>query len=58
MGRSPNESIQVVISDAEVDIDPVKDILGQILEDILCHLDVDVAFGLVSIRPVTDLNTR
>ena len=56
MRRAPDESIQVVVSDTKVDIYPVEDVLGQILEDILRHLDVDVSFSLIAICSVTDLN--
>ena len=56
MGRSSNEGIQIVVCDAEVDINPIKHILRQVLENVLCHLNVDVAFSLIAIRSVTDLN--
>ena len=53
---SPNKSVQIVICDAEIDIYPVEHILWQVLEYVLGHLDVDIAFGLVTIRSIADLN--
>ena len=57
MGRATDESIQVVVCNAEVNIDPVKHILRQILKDVLSHFDVDVTFSLVSIGPLADLDS-
>lgn len=56
VGRSPDECIQVVVSDAKVNVDSIEDVLGQIFENVLSHLDVDVSLGLVTTGPVADLD--
>lgn len=56
MGGSANESVQVVIRNAEVNINSVKDILREVFENVLSHLNVDVAFHLILTSAVADLN--
>ena len=57
MRRSSYECIQVVICDAEIDIDPIEHILRQIFENVLGHLDINVTLSLVSIGTVTNLDS-
>jgi arginase family enzyme len=51
------EGVKIVVSDAEIHIDSIEHILGQILENVLCHFDVDVAHPLVLRGTVTNLNS-
>lgn len=50
MSGSTNECVQGVITDVEVDVNPVQHILRQVLQDILGHLNVDVAVAVVFVR--------
>lgn len=52
-----NERIEVVVCDAEVNINSVQHILRQVFKDVLSHFNVDVSFRLVSRRTVTNLNS-
>ena len=58
MRRSSNKGIQVIVCNAEVYVDPVEYILWQVLENVLSHLNVDVAFSIIAIRSITDLDPR
>ena len=56
MGCATDKRIQVIVCDAKIDVYPVEYILRQVLKNVLRHLNIDVTFSLVAIRPITDLN--
>lgn len=58
MRRSSNKSVKIVISDRKVDIYSIKDVLGQIFDNILGHLNVDVTLAVVvSFGSITNLDS-
>lgn len=50
-----NERVQVVVRYAEVHVDSIEYILWEVLEDVLSHLYVNVAFRLVLCSPIANL---
>ena len=56
MGSAADQSVKVVVSDAEVNVDAVQHILRQVLQDVLRHADVDVSLSLIAISTVADLD--
>lgn len=41
--RPPDEAVQVCLLDSEVNVDPVEHVSWKVSQDVLGHLDVDLA---------------